>query len=99
MRKTSMRSVIDEVDMPEGAENTDKRAVSQEEQPPSSPSAEQEPVTNGPYHRSGPAIDPEYSTIVPESSMLIRGLIYGILWSLVLIGIVCLVIEILRQIF
>ena len=49
------------------------------------------------YRPSAPIIDPEYSTIEPESSLVIRGLIFGILWSLVLIGIVFLVIEFLRQ--
>lgn len=50
------------------------------------------------YRPSAPIIDPEYSTIEPESSMVLRGLVFGILWSLVLIGIVFLVIEFFRQI-
>jgi len=50
------------------------------------------------YRPSPPVIDPEYSTIEPESGLVIRGLIFGILWSLVLIGIVFLVIEFFRQI-
>jgi hypothetical protein len=50
------------------------------------------------YRPSAPIIDPEYSTIEPESSMVIRGLIFGILWSLVLIAIVFLVIELFRLI-
>jgi hypothetical protein len=43
-------------------------------------------------------IDPQHSTIEPESGLVIRGLVFGILWSLVLIGIVFLVIEFFRQI-
>ena len=50
------------------------------------------------YRPSGPIIDPEYSTIEPESSMVIRGLVFGILWSLVLMAIVFLAIELFRQI-
>lgn len=50
------------------------------------------------YRPSPPIIDPEYSTIEPESSMVIRGLIFGILWSLALIAIVFLAIEFIRQI-
>jgi hypothetical protein len=50
------------------------------------------------YRPVSPIIDPEYSTIEPESSMVIRGLIFGILWSLVLIGIVFLAIEFFRLI-
>jgi hypothetical protein len=49
-------------------------------------------------HPSAPIIDPEYATIEPESSFVIRGLIFGILWSLVIIAVVFLVIEFLRQI-
>jgi hypothetical protein len=50
------------------------------------------------YQPSPPVIDPEYSTIEPESGLVIRGLVFGILWSLVLIGIVFLAIEFFRQI-
>jgi hypothetical protein len=50
------------------------------------------------YRPSPPIIDPEYSTIEPESSLVIRGLVFGILWSLVLIAIVFLVIEFFRQV-
>ena len=50
------------------------------------------------YQPSPPIIDPEYSTIEPELSLVIRGLVFGILWSLVLIGIVFLVIEFFRQV-
>jgi len=99
MRKISTRSLTDEVNMHEAGKYADKRALKQEEQSPSSPSTKEEPATNEPYRQSGPMIDREYSTIEPESSMVIRGLIYGILWSLVLIAIVCLVIEFFRQIF
>lgn len=50
------------------------------------------------YRPSAPVIDPDHSTIEPESSLVIRGLIFGILWSLVLIAIVFLAIEFFRQI-
>jgi hypothetical protein len=50
------------------------------------------------YRPSAPMIDPKYSIIEPESNLVIRGLVFGILWSLVLIGIVFLVIEFFRQI-
>ena len=45
------------------------------------------------YRHSVPVIDPEYSTIEPESSLVLRGLVFGILWSLVIVGIVFLVIQ------
>ena len=45
------------------------------------------------YRHSIPVIDPEYSTIEPESSLVLRGLVFGILWSLVIVGIVFLVIQ------
>jgi hypothetical protein len=50
------------------------------------------------YRPSAPIIDPEYSTIEPESSLVLRGLVFGILWSLLLIAIVFLAIELFRQI-
>ncbi len=51
------------------------------------------------YQPSAPIIDPEHSTIEPELSLVLRGLVFGILWSLVLIAIVFLAIELFRQIF
>ena len=45
------------------------------------------------YRHSVPVIDPEYSTIEPESSLVLRGLVFGILWSLVIVGIVFLMIQ------
>lgn len=50
------------------------------------------------YRPSAPVIDPQHSNIEPESSLVIRGLVFGILWSLALIGIVFLVIQLFRQI-
>jgi hypothetical protein len=56
------------------------------------------PSDESSYQPSAPIVDPQYSTIEPESSYVIRGLIFGILWSLVMIAIVFLVIEFLRQV-
>ena len=56
------------------------------------------PADESVYRPSPPVIDPDHSTIEPESRLVLRGLIFGILWSLVLIAIVFLVIEVLRQI-
>ena len=50
------------------------------------------------YRPSAPIIDPDHTTIEPESNFVIRGLIIGILWSLVIIAIVFLVIQFLRQV-
>jgi hypothetical protein len=50
------------------------------------------------YRPSAPIIDPDHPMVEPESRLVIRGLLFGILWSLVLIGIVFLVIEVLRQV-
>jgi hypothetical protein len=51
------------------------------------------------YRHSPPVIDPEYSTIEPESGLVLRGLVFGILWSLLLIAIVFLVVQFLMQVF
>lgn len=50
------------------------------------------------YRHSSPVIDPEHSTIEPESGLVLRGLVFGILWSLALIAAVFLAIEFFRQI-
>ena len=42
-----------------------------------------------------PAIDPEYSTVVPESSLVIRGLVFGILWSLIIIAVIFLLVRLI----
>ncbi len=50
------------------------------------------------YRPSAPIIDPDHPMTEPESRLVMRGLVFGILWSLVLIAIVFLVIELFRQI-
>ena len=50
------------------------------------------------YRPSPPVIDPEHSTTEPETGLVLRGLVFGILWSLVLIAVVFLVIQFLRQV-
>ena len=99
MRKTRTRPPTNVGDKLKAWEKVDKGSLNQEEQSLSSPSTKEEPTTSELYRQPGPVIDPEYSTIEPESSMVIRGLIFGILFSLILIGIVFLVVELFRLIF
>ena len=112
MRKTRTRPPTNVGDKLKAWEKVDKGSLNQEEQSLSSPSTKEElyrqsapadmrhlPSDESIYRPSAPIIDPEYSTIEPESSMVIRGLIFGILFSLILIGIVFLVVELFRLIF
>jgi hypothetical protein len=50
------------------------------------------------YRPSAPIIDPDHPLVESESRLVMRGLVFGILWSLVLIAVVFLVIELFRQI-
>jgi hypothetical protein len=98
IRQTNIKPMTDVVDMPAEVEEVYRRAMDRDEQSNSSPSTQGLPSNESIYQPSAPIIDPEYSTIVPESSFVIRGLVFGILWSLVLAAIVFLVIELFRQI-
>jgi hypothetical protein len=114
IHRTSTKPLTDIVDMPAEVKEAYKRALDREEQSSPStkelPTSEELYRQSAPenmrhlpsdetvYQPSAPIIDPEHSTIEPESGLVLRGLVFGILWSLVLIGIVFLVIQIFRQI-
>jgi hypothetical protein len=114
LHRASTKSLTDVVDMPVEVEDVYRRALDREEQSSpstdelpttdelyrqSAPSDMMHlPSDESVYRPYPPLIDPEYSTIEPESSLVLRGLVFGILWSLVLIAIVFLVIELFRLI-
>ena len=50
------------------------------------------------YQHSQPVIDPQHPTIEPDSGLVIRGLLFGIVISLILIGVIFLAVELLRQV-
>jgi hypothetical protein len=114
LHRTSTKPLTDVVDMPAEVKEVYRRALDKEEQSSPStkelPTTEELyrqsapenmrhlPSDESVYEPSAPIIDPEHSTIEPESSLVLRGLVFGILWSLVLIAIVFFVIQFFRQV-
>jgi hypothetical protein len=64
-----------------------------------SSSTKELPITGELHRPSAPKIDPGHSTVEPDTSLVLRGLFFGILMSLILIVIVFLVVEFFQQLF
>jgi hypothetical protein len=57
------------------------------------------PITGELHRPSAPKLDHGQPTVEPDTSLVLRGLFFGILMSLILIVIVFLVIEFFQQLF